>query len=367
MKGIIHKIFRYHLVSVYFIISQMVILMSVFNVLHIFNKAYAKERERLEAIADNRIELTVDTVNGQDMLTGAGKGVTKGNVVAEGKLTCEVAEIGSLNRCEVILSINEATPYKMISGHIPGESPDDTGKRCVALGRNKVGYAKERDGIKYLTINQEEYEVVGIIGSENSDFWDYKIVLNSDCMGDKLKNSYKSVNNYTITIYSNLSSVQETFEQVYQNLLSADSYSNIVAVDKRQKGESTVKATLQRENLRTNVLVYVFCIINSIIISMFWVVQRKKEVAIKRVFGYSNIRIVSDLARDLLLLMIITFVFYLTGYAIVQFIIYLNTGMYDHWNLTSVLAVIGMFFLTMIITLVTPVIEIYKNASEIIK
>ena len=55
MRKIFNKIFRYRLVSIYFILSQLVILTAIFGVLNTINKAYAKENDRLKALAKNRI------------------------------------------------------------------------------------------------------------------------------------------------------------------------------------------------------------------------------------------------------------------------------------------------------------------------
>ena len=55
MRKIFNKIFRYRLVSIYFILSQLVILTAIFGVLNTINKAYAKENDRLKALAKNRM------------------------------------------------------------------------------------------------------------------------------------------------------------------------------------------------------------------------------------------------------------------------------------------------------------------------
>ena len=70
----------------------------------------------------------------------------------------------------------------MINGHIPGTVENDFRKNSVALGRDKYKYSYERDGKHYVTLDHQEYEVVGVIGSEKSDYWDYKIVFNINCI-----------------------------------------------------------------------------------------------------------------------------------------------------------------------------------------
>ena len=92
-----NSIFRYRLVSIYFILSQLVILTAIFGVLNTINKAYAKENDRLKALAKNRIELNIDTFAKKDILSYAAVNVDVGNVLAQGRMSVEVAQIGSTN------------------------------------------------------------------------------------------------------------------------------------------------------------------------------------------------------------------------------------------------------------------------------
>lgn len=361
MRRILHRIFRYKLVSIYFILSQLVILTAIFGVLGTINKAYAKENDRLGAIAKNRIELNVDTYARADILSVAARGVDTGNVQVEGRnISVEVTEAAGKNRCDIILAANEPLPYQLIEGHIP-DIKQDGGKNCVALGRDKYKYAYDRDGRKYITIEREEYEVVGVIGSPASDIWDYKIVLNIDCMSERLKKTFAALSNMTINIYSNNSDINESYNKVYSNIYNADSSCNITSYNKKSTGESTVSTTLQRENIATNIMVYVFCLINSIIISMFWTVQRKKELAIKRVCGMDNIRLIMDIAANMLILMAFSVVCYIAGYFIYSFIRYGRVADVSLYSVRSVMLALVLFVVTLVITMIYPVCRLYMG------
>lgn len=74
----IRKIFRYKLVSIYFILSQLIVLTAVFGVLQIYNKAYAKEQDRLNAIADNRIQLDITTTKPGSMFNMSDNAIEQG-------------------------------------------------------------------------------------------------------------------------------------------------------------------------------------------------------------------------------------------------------------------------------------------------
>ena len=204
IKALLRSVFRYRLISVFFIISQLVMFYAVFGVLSIYNKAYAKETDRLQSMYKNRIQLDVTVGNSQDMFNYISNGVEDGNMILGGKLSLSYAQISANTRCEVILKSNEELPYKMVSGRLPGSEPGDSGKRLIAVGRYKYKDAYEMDGKKYVTLENEEYEICGVIGSSTSDYYDYKMVLNIDCLGTNVlkeicrKDSYMSPTIYAL-------------------------------------------------------------------------------------------------------------------------------------------------------------------------
>lgn len=365
MIKFLKKLFRYKLVSIYMIVSQIVIFTAIFGALRIYNKAYAKENDRINAIAKNRIEMSVNSFSRRDLLSTAGKGVEYGNIVADGKLTVQLKDTN--NRCEMILAINEDLPYPLVEGHIPGTVPEDSGKNVVAIGRDKCDYIYEKSGGKFILINQEEYEVVGIIGGKYSDYWDYRIVLNINCISDGLKKSICSKDEYTILLSSNLENLTDSYQKVYENIMNTDNMCVITANKLNSKGESTVSNTLQRENFKINAMVYIFCLINSVIISMFWIIQRRKELAIRKTFGMSTVRIIAGMAKDMLILMLIAFILFIIGYGILQIMAFKNTGMIEKWDWTSVFGVGVMSLVTLLVSLIYPAIDVYRNSKTIIK
>ena len=49
IKALLRSVFRYRLISAFFIISQLVMFYAVFGVLSLYNNAYAKETDRLQS------------------------------------------------------------------------------------------------------------------------------------------------------------------------------------------------------------------------------------------------------------------------------------------------------------------------------
>lgn len=363
----VRKIFRYKLVTVYFILSQLIVFTAIFGVLQIYNKAYAKENDRLKAVAANRIELDMVSSGEKDILSEVGKDISAGNIIAEGRLATEFTEAGCMTRCEVLLAVNEELPYPVIEGHIPGTDENDYGRNVVALGRDKYRYAYDRNGKKYVTIDQEEYEVVGLIGSEQSDYWDYRVVFNINCTGNNTKRIFNSQQSQVLTLYSNHYDMEDSYEILYNNLVASDSMCNITPYKKNSTGKTTINDTLAKENVRVNIMVYIFCLLNCIIISMLWIIQRRKELAVKRTFGYGNGRILAGIAGNISLMMVLSFAVFIVLYYVYRMMAEEGTGLVIEWNTTSVVSVIVLFFVTLLITMIYPVCNIcYRNSADLV-
>lgn len=344
-----------------FIISQLVMFYAVFGVLSIYNKAYAKETDRLQSMYKNRIQLDVTVGNSQDMFNYISNGVEDGNMILGGKLSLSYAQISANTKCEVILKSNEELPYKMVSGRLPGSEPGDSGKRLIAVGRYKYKDAYEMDGKMYVTLENEEYEICGVIGSSTSDYYDYKMVLNIDCLGTNVMNEICRKDSYTIELSSNTRSLDNSYSAVFGNIRSVDAKSQINAKKLNSKGESDVVKALQGENMKINVMVYVFCIFNCLLMSQFWLIQRSREIAVKKIYGMSDLRIIGAMACNILALSVTALIIFAVSAAIIN-VVTSGAGIITV-NLTTLLTTIAAIAVTIILSMAYPVIKILHYDS----
>ena len=334
---------------------------AVFGVLSIYNKAYAKETDRLQSMYKNRIQLDVTVGNSQDMFNYISNGVEDGNMILGGKLSLSYAQISANTKCEVILKSNEELPYKMVSGRLPGSEPGDSGKRLIAVGRYKYKDAYEMDGKKYVTLENEEYEICGVIGSSTSDYYDYKMVLNIDCLGTNVMNEICRKDSYTIELSSNITSLDNSYSAVFGNIRSVDAKSQINAKKLNSKGESDVVKALQGENMKINVMVYVFCIFNCLLMSQFWLIQRSREIAVKKIYGMSDSRIIGAMACNILALSVTALIIFAVSAVIIN-VVTAGAGIITV-NLTTLLTTIAAIAVTIILSMAYPVIKILHYDS----
>ena len=280
MRKIFRKIFRYKLTSIFFIIGQLIIYITIFGALAVYNRAYDKEKDRINAVYKNRIELEINMSKKVDFMSFFADSTNTGNAVISGKLALGILELGTSVRSELIILSYELMNFKLESGRLPGENAKN-GRLEVAVGRNKAKFATVENGKKYLVIEGDRYEISGILGSDKSDYWDNKVVLNIACLGDKTLNSLMKKMSYTVELGSNSYELDDTYKTVYGNIKSIDQDSVIKAKKLISNGESTLEKSMAKENMQVNVITYIFCVLNSMIISEFWIIQRRKEFAIK--------------------------------------------------------------------------------------
>ena len=352
LKKFIKAIFRYKLTSVFFILGQLIVYFTVFGALNIYNRAFQKEEDKIKFQYANRIEMEISDNGKNDIISNCTEGVTSGNVILAGKIDAFFEEKKVSNRIEIIIKQNEDLNYEIADGRLPGTEGSDASKRQVALGRYQYKYAYEEDGKKYVTFDGEKYEVVGIIGNKGSDYLDYKIVFNINSIGENLLNNICNQNSYTIEIGSNVTDINDSYKTIYENILKRSSRAMIDSYSLKGNGENTISSTLYKEKFSVNILVYVFCLLNCMLISEFLIIQRKKEIAIRRTYGFSNARIVLGIMRDVSVLCLASFVIFIFVYMILN-IMKLNLFAIAFDKLT-VITVILINMISIMLTIIYP-------------
>ena len=77
------NVFRYKLTAIFFIIGQLIMYVTIFGALGIYNKAYQKEADRLAAQYKSRIDMKAVSLNKSDILDVSEEDITEGNVIAK--------------------------------------------------------------------------------------------------------------------------------------------------------------------------------------------------------------------------------------------------------------------------------------------
>ncbi len=203
-------------------------------------------------------------------------------------------DAGVITSADIIVYNNEALHLPVLSGKLPQVPDGGTNERIVAIGAAYKQYVHTMNGAEYFTINGEEYRVIGYIGGGMSNEYDEYIVLHADCLGDSLKqqlSSDSSALGMDIVFQSDKYDMAEEIEKARTALSKIGSCS----VNSSEYNEGV---TISLDSESTFFWIYVYCGGISILISAFWIIQRKKELVIRRAYGYSNKRLIGFLAAE---------------------------------------------------------------------
>lgn len=353
---ILKNLFRYRLTAIFMMIGQFIILFTIFGALGIYNKAYNKENDRLQALYKNTIQMQITLSQKSDVIFGIGEDVDKGNIIIKKRFSVAIAELGVSNICEVILKNNESLKYPLLSGHLPGKEKSNE----IAVGKNKAKAAIKKGDDLFLTIEGEPYKVVGIIGSKVSDYWDNKVILHVDSVGDSVKQALKKQISYMVELCSDSDIEEKNYSKVYGNIKSYDGDSSVESVKVNSDKDSVLGQTLAKENLRINVIAYCFCILNCMVISEFWILQRRKEYAIKKLLGMGDMRLLLDIVREIVGISLLSCCVFLLIYMVMGF--FGGTGV--SITIRNILLVVGAEFAAILSIMLYPMYKVLRNKES---
>lgn len=263
--------------AVIFVVVQLAIYIGLFWLLYANSKMMYRENDRQNSVYSNRVSVEVSTINQSDIFTKAGVDVTEGNVLLAGNLKLDFDGCEDNVSSQVILKSNEEFSYQMVKGRLPGTFNKDEGEKQVALGRNKYKYAYERNGKEYVDIEGEPYEVVGVLGSEWSDYWDNQVVLNINCLGSSALNTIMAKKNYTIELMSNIADLNIPYLMLYGNIRQAEPESIISRQEQNLATNVSYEDSLSMRNKIVSVIIYIACVIDCIVIIQLCINQRRAE------------------------------------------------------------------------------------------
>lgn len=291
----IRKIFRYPLSTVYLIVGLIIAFLMLFDGLTIYNQVTSDTKENQKMQYLETTEVTIDNMENVEMDFDLFKSKEKVNinVVSEGYVEGVEGNV----RIDVVLQEKEKPRLSMERGRMPSPDEIQQGKPVLAIVDNLQEYAIKRDGKEYINLSGTEYEVVGIIKNMDSNS---NIVVYSDCLASKLLHHILEMNSFKLVLNSESENTYKAYKEIKEKLIKKSPAIEIAAY-KRDNNIDALSYAMNNTEASVVLFIYLFSIANCVIISEFWIEQRRVEVAIKKAFGFSNFKIVKDIFKEMLL------------------------------------------------------------------
>ena len=257
---------------------------------------------------------------------------------------------------------DEGWHYPLSEGRYYTKDEVASGKKVVLVGKYYKEYIYEENGNEYIDIENEKYQVLGIVGfGEQMSLWDSRVFMPCTSLPQSIMDEcfiYCDINyilyNYDGSFVSDEEKIQENAENMFDG-------SDIAYLGEIQSGNMMEDLMNSQDMIYTIAIVgYLVSLVYAINIVVFWMEKRKREIGIRKALGYTNRDITKLLLAEMLGFSVISFVMAI----LIQFVLKIFMGSLAGYTLQIYVAniVIGliMILLTAVVTSILPVRKMLK-------
>lgn len=217
-----------------------------------------------------------------------------GNVMAAG-VPLYVDKLDAEHITTILIHQDEAEPFYFVEGNMPPKKGDEL---CVVLGKACKMYTTRHRGKDYIRICGEDYLVTGYISAEHSVIYDHTVLLFDGRLGKHTKEEidyYASTAGITMVFQSNTIDMEQQYETVAAALEKSG-----IQTNRLSEYEPWLSTELTSVNYRAYAyLTYIFSICIIVMVVEFWILQRRTELAIRRLDGFTTTQIIKMLASEI--------------------------------------------------------------------
>lgn len=280
-------------------------------------------------------------------------------------LHTDASEVNAYNKVSgEYFTNNNVWHYPLISGSYYTADDVKKGNKVVVLGSKLLKEAYERNGNKYIEIEEEEYLIKGVIGiPDEKSSWDNRIIMPCTSMPKNYfeNNLQRDLEDISFVIYNEKGEYSQDIKQI--NAEGKKLFDNF-SLDYlgELQDDNSLKVVVENPDflLFVALIGYIITIIFAINITVFWIEKRKYEISVRKAFGFTNGSIMKMIFKEMIGFAIISFAIAI----IVQFLLGLAVGSIANYTLKLYLPnlVIGLFvvLVTALVTTLIPAIKAIK-------
>lgn len=280
---------RYSVVGTLIVLCFFSAFLALCNgLLSVFQASNLLQKENQYAYT-NEVQATIRTANAisSTTLLELMKDVSTCNVYLE-NMNIYFDQIDSVYRPSILLCQNETIS-------LPTTRPvsDLPMGYIIAPSSNVMGNTE-------LSIHGNTFSIYEVMDTEEYPFIAGLFVVNGSDYFEAFPEALDETNTIILRIASNKSDVYSAYSSIKASLATLIPEASISSSD-IVFTNSVFQSVLSQENIISFGL-FLFALMNTIIISYYWVVVRRREIAIRKAFGASNFSVIGMMAGELLTL-----------------------------------------------------------------
>lgn len=266
-----------------------------------------------------------------------------------------------LPRTADVVMYGDELIYPIVAGRYPTQADLASGESCIVLGKSLKRDTYSRNGRDYIKINGDEYYVTGYVAAENSAIFNHKVILYYECIGSGALRDLEYYKNnagiflvfFSDTDMSVYTDLFAQYERQYPENLFATNFQSFYS-----------SAAVRSESRKIAILIYAFSSVLVILSIIYWYISNKKEIVIRRAYGYSKGSVILLVLKRVLGLLLLAIV------ASELFMLFLNQmeGSFSMFSMGDFLWQISVILKYIVVTiplvLIVPVIRICMDEPD---
>ncbi|MBQ4059749.1 MAG: ABC transporter permease [Lachnospiraceae bacterium] len=200
----------------------------------------------------------------------------------------------------VYLHVPEVFPYPVQDGIVPTRDQLADKEPVIVLGQGLKSDVIQKEKGDYYIVCGEEYRVIAYLAATESSSLDYVRILFYDCLGEKTKSDidyFAFTQGLTLVFRSDTVDLIDYYrkkqKQVDDKVIDI-SYSQGFFEDSYAVDNDLI------DYQKYAYLLYIFSLVLIVMVIELWIIQRRKEFAIRRAVGYSRYQIIGMISQELI-------------------------------------------------------------------
>lgn len=258
---------------------------------------------------------------------------------------------------------NDSEPnfYPIKEGRFIKNSDIQENKKVMVIGKNLEEFVYSKDDNKFINIGDEVFEIIGMLESKNKDsLWNYSCFVPLTSIPKQCLNS-NFLGNYS-SILTSADGCQATdISSIGKKLKTIDSNS-MIETGEIDNASNFVSNVLLDNSRSLDIIksILFFSVLNIICVSIFWIKDRRKEIAIRKAFGFSNKQISYLLISEFLSITIFASLITIIINILLALILKL---LFDYTLIITYLNLIAIIVMSIFIAIIISIIPIIKSLS----
>lgn len=360
-KSILLQFKRHSLTFIFLVVVYMMALLIISIGITQNNEVKRLALERTEGEPKNQLSVTVNLTDIKfDQICSAFNKIQNNSLIR----TETAGQVKTLSDDNEFFTItyeffkeNPDWTYPLLSGRYYTSEDLENCHKVVLIGKDLENKIQTTENKKFITVERETYEVIGIIGKKESSPWDNSIFmpLTAISQGGKREFIEQQMINFKILnsngdTYSDYLKIAEELKKIKDDII-------INAEDTKNSEDLVANVTSSEITIETY-LMYILAVINAANISFMWTEERKYEIGIKKAFGHENKKIALNIFKENMAITIFSCILGL----LIQFILYetIQNKSTLYLKLGIENYILGIIFVT-ISTILSSILAVYKT------